>query len=423
MKVSNKVMKTFFKSLRHHFPDLPGKIKAAIPDLRDKRGKVYALEEVVYSAILMFLLGEGSRNSYNNDREDGKLTRNIRKALKIRMVHGDTFNDLFSVLPEEHLEELKAILVKNLIVNKVFYNQRLLGKYYVVAIDATGTHSLKDDPDNSCLTHTSKNGKTNHFNAVLEAKLVTSNGFCISLASTWIENTSDNYDKQDCETEAFKRLSKKVKKYYPRLPILMTGDALYSNNTVMNICRENSWEFLTVFKHGRLKFLQEETSLRPDKNTLKETHNTIEYLNRLDYKEHNLCWIKYCEAGNKFEWLGSFIIKNFEHAKELQRAARLRWKIENEGFNTQKNSGFNMSHLYNRINFLARKNFYQCLQIAHLFQQLTLLMLKMRNVLNSCPKISIQKIKERIRNILIFNDLSEEQIKCDQERKIQARYP
>jgi hypothetical protein len=45
---------------------------------------------------------------------------------------------------------------------------------------------------------------------VLEAKIVTGSGFAISIASKWGQNPSDGeFDKQDCELEAFKRLANK----------------------------------------------------------------------------------------------------------------------------------------------------------------------------------------------------------------------
>jgi hypothetical protein len=51
------------------------------------------------------------------------------------------------------------------------------------------------------------------------------------------------------------------------------------------------------------------------------------------------------------------------------QAGRLRWKIENEGFNIQKNGGFNLQHPYSQ-NDTARKVFYYLLQIAYLLFQL-----------------------------------------------------
>ena len=48
------------------------------------------------------------------------------------------------------------------------------------------------------------------------------------------KNLSYQKYKQDCETKAFKRLAEKIKKQYPRLQILISGDALYANKTVLD---------------------------------------------------------------------------------------------------------------------------------------------------------------------------------------------
>ena len=59
--------------------------------------------------------------------------------------------------------------------------------------------------------------------------------------------------------------------------------------------------------------------------------------------------------------------------RTLSRTGRLRWKIENEGFNTQKHLGYGLEHKYARVSWQAAKNYYQCLQIGHLINQLTIL--------------------------------------------------
>ena len=62
---------------------------------------------------------------------------------------------------------------------------------------------------------------------------------------------------------------------------------------------------------------------------------------------------------------------NEDNVHELSQAGRLRWKIENEGFNNQKNSGYNAGHKFSRTNFNATKNYYQLMQIADIINQLT----------------------------------------------------
>ena len=52
-----------------------------------------------------------------------------------------------------------------------------------------------------------------------------------------------------------------------------------------------------------------------------------------------------------------------------ESAGRDRWKIENQGFNSQKRGGFALEHLYSH-DYNAAKVFYFLLQMAHLFFQL-----------------------------------------------------
>jgi len=55
---------------------------------------------------------------------------------------------------------------------------------------------------------------------------------------------------------------------------------------------------------------------------------------------------------------------------ELAQAGRDRRIIENDGFNTQKNGGYALGHKYSRKSFTSYKNYYKCMQIAHLINQL-----------------------------------------------------
>ena len=70
-----------------------------------------------------------------------------------------------------------------------------------------------------------------------------------------------------------------------------------------------------------------------------------------------------------FKWLTNFIPTARNVDILANQAGRLRWKIENEGFNIQKNGGFNLEHPYSQ-NVTARKVFYYLLQIAYLLFQL-----------------------------------------------------
>ena len=97
------------------------------------------------------------------------------------------------------------------------------------------------------------------------------------------------------------------------------------------------------------------------------------------HKKHTLQYLKCTETINK-EKTNKILTTNFVRVtnlptdkstvKNLSKAGRLRWKIENEGFNEEKNNGYAMQHLYSRTSFNAQQNYYQSMPIAHLINQL-----------------------------------------------------
>ncbi|MEA2022391.1 MAG: hypothetical protein U9N08_07950, partial [Candidatus Caldatribacteriota bacterium] len=217
-----------------------------------RRKSDYELAEIITAAVGMFLFKEGSRNAFNNDRQEGEFKTNYEKLFKLKLPHMDTVDAVMRKLDEEELKKLKRYMVRILLSGKVFHKYRFAGSWFIIAVDATGVASYSERHCENCLKTTSKNGKETFFHNVLEAKLICSNGFSVSLGTEWIENPGEDYDKQDCESKAFKRLAPKLKKDYPRLPICITADGLYPNQHFLNICREYQWHYILTFKEGNI---------------------------------------------------------------------------------------------------------------------------------------------------------------------------
>lgn len=97
-------------------------------------------------------------------------------------------------------------LVEILIRKKVLERYRLLDQYYVVAVDGTGLYSFHQRYCQYWLTFTHQ-GQTTYYHYVLEAKLITWDGFSLFLMSEFIDNPQANPSKQDCELNAFHRLA------------------------------------------------------------------------------------------------------------------------------------------------------------------------------------------------------------------------
>jgi hypothetical protein len=162
-----------------------------LPDTRKPQGLQYELDEIMMGGVSLFLLKEGSRNQFNNLRKSGHFCENYHQRFGLKLPHLDSVNDVLCELDPKELEQVKMDSMSRLFEQKWLRPYRLLGKYYLVAVDATGVVSFDERHCPHCLTKTFKKGgkeKTIYFHYVLEAKLVTSDGFAFSLASEWIEN-------------------------------------------------------------------------------------------------------------------------------------------------------------------------------------------------------------------------------------------
>ena len=75
---------------------------------------------------------------------------------------------------------------------------------------------------------------------------------------------------------------------------------------------------------------------------------------------------------------------------------RKRWKIENEGFNIQKNGTFDIGHLYSK-DTIAIKVHYLMIQIAHIIRQL------LENGIKEIKelKLKLKEISQQIKTMLI----------------------
>jgi hypothetical protein len=341
----------------------------------------------------------------------------------------DTVNDFFEQLLPEALEKLKVTMIQELIKKKVLHKWRMFDKYFVVAIDATGVMSFNKKHCDKCLTRTTKSGKQIWFHNVLEAKLVLPNGLSLSLATEWIENEGQDYDKQDCELKAFGRLSKKLKGYFPRLPMCIVGDGLYPNKTVFEICERNNWEYIITLKDGNLASVWEEAeSLMPLQKENKLETTTIkkeqeektkhQWVTEINYKNHILNLIKTEQKNKKYVFVTSLKTTK-KTVTQISFSGRLRWKIENEGFNEQKNGGYELKHKYSEVSPTATKNYYQALQIAHIINQLVVLGQKLKNYLRK--KMTIKHLWTELIAFLKYGSIDGDYLQQLLEKRIQIR--
>jgi len=350
-------------------------------------GKVrYPIEKLFWTGILMHATKLGARRQIKFQFDTPQCRRTLKQWLGLSDIpHGDTLNNCFMQAELGDLEPIPAMVVSELIRSRAIDQFRLMGLYILIATDATGVLSFDTQHCPHCL-HSTQHGKTRWYHPVLEAKLVTRNGLALSVATEFIENTDPNGSKQDCELKAFYRLAPKIKAAFPRLPVCLLLDGLYTVEPVFKICQDYGWKFIITLKDDDLKSVNQEflalRDLMPEnqKRTSRGQHNEIEQLftwvNEIEYKTRETkntrsfllnvleCTDTYPDTSHKrFRWVTNISLNRGTAHRVGNQGGRLRWKIENEGFNEQKNGGFELQHAFS-TNTRSAKCFYILLQLA-----------------------------------------------------------
>jgi hypothetical protein len=394
---------------------------------------------MLWMGLMLFLLKLGSRRRLRFELDTPQSLANLNALSREEqeaVAHSDSLNYFLGRVPAASLPLLRRKMVQRLLRMKALDHGRLMG-HFLVVIDATGQLRFNERHCTHCLEQ--KHGeKTLYFHNVLEAKLVTPEGLAISLESEFIENADPKATKQDCELKAFARLAERLKKNYPQLSLCLCLDGLYANGTVMDTCHKNRWKYITVFKEGSLPALWQEyqalVQLCP-KN--RETHTTAEGVDQTfawaqqlehvdDQKRRHRVNAFQCQEKHEdgethfFAWLTNWSVNSGNVVALGNRGGRCRWKIENEGFNLQKNSGFNLEHAYS-IGQLQIKNFYVLLQIAHLILQLVergnLLPRDAKRLFGSLANLA-RRLSESIRNVLIPADATDPAVAAKMQIRI-----
>jgi hypothetical protein len=360
---------------------------AAVPDSRFKPFVEYEGPFLIWMGLLLFMLRLGARRQLGFELDTDEALENINRLSRCRqenMAHHDTLDHYLGHVAPDGVHQVRHQMVYRLIRMKVLDYGKLLG-CFLVALDGTGQLYFRQRHCEHCLTKV-VDGQTQYYHHVLEAKLVTPDGLAISIGSEFIQNDDPKATKQDCELKAFARLAGQLKQDYPQLRMCLLLDGLYANGTAMQTCQDNGWKYIITFKKGSLPSLWTEyLSLRRSSQQnrqrlesadgVRQTFAWVQGLEHVDdqKRRHRVnalqCFERDDHDRKMFAWLTNFEITPRNADELANRGGRCRWKIENEGFNIQKNGGFNLEHAYS-TGETQIQNFYLLLQIAHMILQL-----------------------------------------------------
>ena len=379
-----KLCVELYKIIRHFFPDLIPLLKQT----KDPRNPSYIKYENyihLFTRILAVIFQIKSMRRITEEFNMNACIENIRQMLGCEKLeelpHWSSINNYLEELKPEEIELILPKLCNRLIRMRSFEGSRIRNKYWQIIVDGVHLFSFKERHCQHCLTkdHKDKAGNiiwTEYYHCVLEAKLVLNGNIVCSIATEFIENETINVSKQDCERNAFYRLTSKLAQYFPKLPVCLTMDSLYACGPVFDICKQNNWHYIIRFKDGSIPSVAKEFNvlkeMEPEQIIVK-TENSIRkeyrYVTDIPYQSHMLNIVEYIQSDLTYPFM--FITDlpiNKCNYESLVNDGRRRWKIENEGFNAQKNHGYELTHMFSK-NDNAIKNHYLLIQIGHMIAQ------------------------------------------------------
>ena len=375
----NKIQKKFYPELLSKFDQ--------VKDPRHSSYTEYSCREMLGTLYYKGIAGISSMQAMTREFTNEIVTANLYRFMgseqKDYVPHGVTINEFLERVEPSELETIQKDLAYQMIRRKTFDAAKIQRKW-LVFVDGTELDEGFIQKNDYYLSRTYNRGEDNeitkYHRSVLEAKLYLGNNLVCSIGTEFIENT-DEYNqkkmteeaiKQDCESKAFGRLAGKLKKRFPRLPIIIVADGLYVNTKVIKACKSCGWDYLFRYKEGCAPTIEECYETTPEKNTV----GKVEYINGIIFRDEDVNVLKYIERKEKkgvevlteFAWITSIEITN-RNAEKLVKSGRNRWKIENQGFNRQKRWQGDIEHACS-FQEKAQKNHYLMEQIADFIKQL-----------------------------------------------------
>lgn len=421
--------------IKQYFPELTNWIDN-LTDVRNQSYIKYDFKVCLLTQILAFCSSYQSMNRIGRDFNSDIVIDNINNILKtnyIELPHKDTLINVISSIKFEELEKVQTNIIKTLIRSKMLDKYRFNGLFHVV-IDGTGLYSTRVNLGEQAITKIYNKDEENEYTLysyyALEAKIVCGN-MTFSLATEFVENetyTDENgntyrkFDKQDCELKASYRLLEKIKKRFPKLPIVIGGDALYLGRPFLELCDKYNFEYIIRYKET------DAPTIKRNFDEIKIIDENYQYQNEIifgdlkDNKFYTLNVISYDEK-NIDDETNEVTIKNFSYVTSLEitknnkekivQLGRRRWKIENKGFKEQKSDVLNIKHIYTK-NCNGTKNIYLIIQFAHTI----LTLLNYGNVLIIGLNTTKNEVSDLIRQALTSTIQS-----LNLNRTIQLRLP
>ena len=341
-------MPGMLRTLRTCFEAIPDpKAKAQVP-----------LSDHLMCGLALFGLKFPSLLKFDEGRNDKVIRHNLKSLYGVERAPCDTYlrerlDEVDPALLRPAYKALFALLQRG----KGLEDFTVFGNHYLLSIDGTGQYSSKHVHCDQCCQKHHRNGTTTYYHQLLGAVLVHPDHQTVFPLMPEPMKQQDGEKKNDCERNAAKRLLGEIRREHPHLKLVVVEDALASNGLHIQRLKALDMRFILGCKASDHQFLfdwvdafktQPRHTVTDDKGVVHEFRyfqdvplNDAHFDLKVNFVEY---WEKRPNGKTQhFSWVTDLPIA-VDQLMAIMRAGRARWRIENETFNTLKNSGYEFEH-------------------------------------------------------------------------------
>jgi hypothetical protein len=318
----------------------------------------YSLLDVLSGAFAMFSLKSASLLDFSmrSHQED----ENLMEVYQINQLCSDSqMRAILDMVPASKVRDLLGQLIQKVKKSDFFTSYRYWKQMVVISIDGVEHFSSQKVHCPHCLQKEHKSGEVTYSHAMLAAVMVHPDKREVVPLDAEPILQQDGCEKNDCERQAAKRLLEHLQARYPKLKALLVEDALYANAPHLEQILQAGYHYLIGVKPDSHKALFKQADSRKQANQYRFEDQKIRHQffwqnnlplcsSQSQVRVNFLRYQQLDQLGNllqEFTWITDIPIRK-NNVLLLTRAARSRWKIENETFNTLKNQGYHFEHNY-----------------------------------------------------------------------------
>lgn len=385
---------------------------AVVGDPRHQSYITYSAPELLLFGLLSFIFQAGSKRG-SNAKLSPVLLRNFNEFFTQleKLPHADTLGNFLREIDADDIEEVKLKLIGRLIRNKVLDAFKINGAMLFV-ID--GVHKYTRDYEwcqNALVKHVSgkPEEEKQYFAYAVEVSIILPGGHTLPVMTEFIDRaeygdcgTETAKAKQDCETNAAKRLIVRLRDRFPCLNMALLGDGLYATGPMLQLCMEKRIDPMFTLQDKSLPSVWEEAdahiaarmcgerSLR----VCNDVEQRFRYVNDIEHefgdeKRRITVHVALCEEKRRvfnketggveftrstFVWLSLRRFSDRDVESRCNRMGRPRWNIETQN-RIEKHDGYAYTHCFSQ-DWEAMRAYHFLMQIAYILNMLTLLSTK-----------------------------------------------